>query len=45
MKEQFLRNGSPLELPDELKKRAKKYFTNDLSETQRIIGEPLRCYW
>ncbi|CAB4017228.1 Hypothetical predicted protein, partial [Paramuricea clavata] len=45
MKEQFLRNGSPLELPDEIKKQAGRCFTADLSKTQRIIAEPLRCYW
>ncbi|XP_028406218.1 regulator of G-protein signaling 22-like [Dendronephthya gigantea] len=45
IKEQFLRNGSPLELPEEIKKRTGKYFTSDLNETQRVITEPLRCYW
>jgi hypothetical protein len=45
MKEQFLRNGSPLELPDEIKKQAGRCFTADLSETQEIIAKPLRCYW
>ena len=45
IKEQFFRNGSPLELPNELKKRAGKYFNANFSEMQRIIAEPLRCYW
>jgi hypothetical protein len=45
VKEQFFRNGSPLELPNELKKQAGRYFTADFSETQKIVAEPLRCYW